>query len=181
MQKERIIQELRKNSIADMSRGVKLMDRDILIQYTDMQAEIKDLQLRIEKTKDKINKLSPVTDSVTGTRSDGTIGSISITGFPEPEYYRKKSLLKNYKNKLGIKETELLELTIKVEEYIESIDKSELRTILRLYFLDNLTHVEVAHRMNLIYPKRKIKYTNENIKKKIQRFFQNVAPCPEKM
>ena len=154
------------------------MDRDILIQYTDMQAEIKDLQLRIEKTKDKINKLSPVTDSVTGTRSDGTIGSISITGFPEPEYYRKKSLLKNYENKLGIKETELLELTIKVEEYIESIDKSELRMIFRMYFLDNLSYIQVAHRMNQMHPKRKKEYTDENIRKRIQRFFENVPQCP---
>lgn len=164
-----------------MSRRGKSMDRDVLVQYTDMQAEIKDLQSRIERVKDQIDKLSPVTDSVTGTRSDGTIGSISVTGYPEPEYYRKKGILKNYENKLGIKEIELLELTIKVEEYIESIEKSELRTILRLYFLDNLTHVEVAHRMNLMHPKRRTKYSDENIKKKIQRFFQNVPPCPEKM
>lgn len=147
------------------------MDREILIQCTDLQAEIKDLQSRMDKIRDQISKLSPVTDSVTGTRSDGTIGSISVTGYPEPEYYRKKNLLKKYESMLRIKEAELLELTVKAEEYIESIEKSELRTIFRLFFLDDLSYIQVAHRMNVLHPKKRKKYTDESIRKKIERFF----------
>ena len=154
------------------------MEKEILIQYTDMQAEIKDLQSRIEKIKNQINNLSPVTDSVTGTRPDGTIGIISVTGYPVPEYCRKKKLLKKYENILVIKEEELLDLTIQAEEYIQSIEKSELRMIFRMYFLDNLSYIQVAHRMNQMHPKRKKEYTDENIRKRIQRFFENVPQCP---
>ena len=67
-------------------------------------------------------------------------------------------------------EEELLEMTIQVEEYIESIEKSELRIIFRLYFLDDLSYPKVADQMNKMFPKRRIRYTDENIKKKIQRY-----------
>lgn len=75
---------------------------------------------------------------------------------------------------------ELLELTIQVDEYIEAIGKSELRIIFRLYFLDDLSYPKVADQMNQRFPKRQIKYTDENIRKKIQRYFENVPQCPDK-
>ena len=34
--------------------------------------------------------------------------------------------------------------------------------------------------MNYMFPKRKKSYSDENVKKRIQRFFQNVPQCPEK-
>ena len=80
----------------------------------------------------------------------------------------------------GPVEEELLEMTIQVEEYIESIEKSELRIIFRLYFLDDLSYPKVADQMNKMFPKRRIRYTDENIKKKIQRYFKNVPQCPDK-
>lgn len=155
------------------------MEKNILIQYTDLQAEIKDIIVRREKLKDKISNMAAVGDSVTGTRPDGTIGSITIKGFPEPEYYRSRSLIRKYEKLLEVKQIELLELTTRTEEYIESIEKSELRTIFRLFFLDNLSYIQVANRMNTLHPKRKKKYTDENIRKKIQRFFENVPQCPD--
>ena len=75
-------------------------------------------------------------------------------------------------------EEELLEMTIQVEEYIESIEKSELRIIFRLYFLDDLSYPKVADQMNKMFPKRRIRYTDENVRKKIQRYFENVPQCP---
>ena len=59
-------------------------------------------------------------------------------------------------------------MTIQVEEYIESIEKSELRIIFRLYFLDDLSYPKVADQMNKMFPKRRIRYTDENIKKKFK-------------
>ena len=44
----------------------------------------------------------------------------------------------------------------------------------RLYFIDGLSDAKVADRMNQIFPKRKIKYTDENVKKRIQRFFEKI-------
>ena len=51
----------------------------------------------------------------------------------------------------------------------------------RLYFIDDLSYMKVASEMNKKFPKREIKYTDENVKKRIQRFFQNVPQCPEKI
>ena len=77
-------------------------------------------------------------------------------------------------------ETDLIEKQLQVEEYIQTIQKSELRIMFRLYFIDDLSYPKVAMRMNQIYPKRKIKYTDENVKKRIQRYFENVPQCPDR-
>ena len=52
----------------------------------------------------------------------------------------------------------------------------------RLYFIDGLSDAKVADRMNRIFPNRNKKYTDENVKKRRQRFFEkieNVPPCPD--
>ncbi|WP_461810849.1 hypothetical protein [Faecalimonas sp.] len=155
------------------------MDKSVLIEYVDMIEEIKEIRRRIRKLEDEITNITVVSDTVKGTRKDGTIGPIKITGYPFPLENRKKALLSRYRRKLEEREEELLELTIKAEEYIESIPKSELRIMFRFYFLDGKTYVKTAMEMNVLFPDRHIKYTEDNVKKKIQRFFKNVPQCPE--
>lgn len=125
--------------------------RDALIQYCDMREEIKDLRKRIDKLQKDIDKLDIVSDSVKGTRRDGTIGNITITGFPYPEYDRKRLLLKVRKSNLESLEAELLELTNVVDDYINGITKSKTRSMFRLYYLDSLTWFKVADKMNAMY------------------------------
>lgn len=151
------------------------MDKSILIQYSDMKEEIKDLRRRIKKLDEEINKLTIVSDSVKGTRRDGTIGSIKITGFPYPAYRRKKDLLARRRERLSELETQLLKLTNQVDEYIESIEKSELRIMFRLYYIDNLTWEMVAMKMNYMFPKRKISYTKDNCRIRHDRFLEKVS------
>lgn len=155
------------------------VDKTILIEYADMIEEIKEIRRRIRKLEDEIANMTVVSDTVKGTRKDGTIGPIKVTGFPFPLENKKKALLNRYRRKLEEKEEELLELTIKAEEYIESIPKSELRIMFRFYFLDGKTYIKTAMEMNYLFPERRIKYTEDNVKKKIQRFFKNVPLCPE--
>lgn len=150
------------------------MDKAILVQYCEMREEIKDIRRRISELEKGISKLGIVSDSVKGTRKDGTYGSIRITGYPTPDYYRRKVLLDKYSIKLVQVEEELLELSLQAEEYIESIERSELRMILRFCVIDNLSNTKIAERMNVAFPKRRVKYTDENIKKRIQRFFEKV-------
>lgn len=160
------------------------MDRHILVQYCEMIEEIKDLRRRIQEL-DKFLEHPPiVADTVKGTRRDGTIGPIKITGIPNPEYYRKQGIRERYQRLLESKEAELLELTCQAEEYIQSIPKSELRIMFRLYFIDGYGYSGVARQMNSMFSKRRIKYTDENVKKRIQRFFEkieNVPQCPDEM
>jgi Ca2+-binding EF-hand superfamily protein len=144
-----------------------------------MKEEIKDIRNRIKKLQKEINNLSEVQDSVTGTRKDGTIGRIRISGYPTPEYYRKKELIERNQKKLNLKEIELLELMNAAEEYIESMEKSELRSMFRFYFIDGDGYAKTAMRLNNMYPKRKIAFNDENVKKRIQRYFENVPQCPD--
>ena len=146
-----------------------------------MKEEIKDLRRRIQKLDRFLENPPLVADVVKGTRRDGTIGPIKITGIPEPEYIRKQGIRERYRKLLEAKEAELLELTCQVEEYIQSIPKSELRIMFRLYYIDGLTWVQVAHRMNAMFPKRRIKYTEDNCWRRNQRFFENVGSCREEM
>lgn len=154
------------------------MDKNVLVQYREMMEEIKDIRRRRKQLEQKIQKLTVVSDTVKGTRKDGTIGSIKITGYPVPEYYRNCSILQRYDSQLARMEGELLELAIQAEEYIQGIDRSELRIMFRLYFVDGLTWVQVAERMNRMFPNRRVKYTDENCKKRNLRFFENVPQCP---
>lgn len=113
-------------------------------------------------------------DTVRGSRKDLTIGPIKVTGIPDPVYWRKQSARERYKKILELKEAELLELTSQAEEYIDSIPKAELRIMMRMFCIDGLSYVAIARSMNSTFPGRKIKYTDENVRKRIQRFFEKV-------
>lgn len=124
------------------------MTRDILAQYCDLKEEVKDLRRRIDNKQKEIERIEEegaVTDSVKG--GYGGEQHFKITGFPYPEYSRKKTALYLYKAQLENAELELLEMTNAVEEYIQSLTDSRIRRILRFRYLDNLTWRQVAHRM----------------------------------
>lgn len=151
------------------------LDRDILIQYADMKEEIKDLRRRIhdlERQIERIEKEGTVKDTVSGGM--GGIQHYQIEGIPIPEYNRAKMLLRARKAMLEEKETELLEMVNQVEEYIATIKKSELRIMFRLYYIDGMTWTQVAHRMNQMFPKRRIAYTEDNCRKRNARFFEEI-------
>ena len=148
-----------------------------------MKEEIKDLRRRIDKNRRELDKLNDmiVTDSVTcGKKGKKPIRTVKIQGRPNKLIERKRIALERNSEKLESLEVELLDLSNEVEQYIASIKKSELRIMFRLYFVDDLSYTKVAAKMNTMFPKRDIAYTDENVKKRIQRFFQNVPQCPDK-
>ncbi|HBI59896.1 MAG TPA: hypothetical protein DDY31_01575 [Lachnospiraceae bacterium] len=152
------------------------MDKNVLIQYADMQQEVKDIRRRIDEIERNLNRMieskEMVSDTVKGTRKDGTIGAIKITGFPDQEYSKKSQSLKRLKAKLEQTEEELLEMMTDAEEFIESIEDSELRTMFRLHYIDDLTWNQTAHRMNSMFSKRV--YTEDSCRKKNERFFKKI-------
>ncbi len=150
------------------------MDKEILVQYCEMKEEIKDLRKRIQKLDRFLEHPPIVSDIVRGTRRDGTTGPIKVTGIPEPEFYRKQGIRERYKELLELKEAELLELTCQVEEYIESIDKADLRIMFRLYYIDGQPWVKVAEAMNRMFPKKKIPYTEDSCRMRNNRFFEKI-------
>nr|DAE73367.1 MAG TPA: Protein of unknown function (DUF722) [Caudoviricetes sp.] len=153
------------------------VDKNILIEYADMKEEIKDLRRRIEQNKKELSRLNGqiVMDSVScGKKGKKPLGMVKITGRPVTAISRKESLLNKRIRRLEELEEELLELTIQVDEYIETIEKSELRIIFRLYYIDDLTWYQVALRMNQNFPKRKVKYTEDNCRMRHNRFLEKL-------
>ena len=158
------------------------LDKQVLLQYCEVMEEIKDIRRRIRELDKFLENPPIVADTVKGSRADLTIGPIKIVGIPDPVYCRKQKARERYRKLLDAKEAELLELTTQAEEYIEMIQSSELRIMFRLYFIDGLSDLKVADRMNRTFPKRKKKYTDESVKKRRQRFFEkfaNVPQCPD--
>ena len=66
------------------------MDKEILVQYCDMKEEIKDIRRRIRELDKYLENPPTVSDTVKGTRKDGTFGPIKITGIPDPQFQRKR-------------------------------------------------------------------------------------------
>lgn len=125
-----------------------MVSKEILIQYSDLQQECKEVREKIEKLEKQIAKIESdgaVVDKVRG--GEGGLQSFKIEGFPYPEYSRKKTLLYARKATLSELEMELLETLNDVEEFIASISDSHIRRIVNLRVVDNLSWNKVADRI----------------------------------
>lgn len=153
------------------------MDKNVLIEYADMKMEIKDLRRRIEDKQNRIDKLHTkvMSDTVTmGKKGRKSLGTVKVTGIPDGIITRMETALEKNQKLLELREVELLELQNDVEEYIETIQKSELRIMFRLYYIDDLTWYRVALQMNQKFPKRRIKYTEDNCRMRHNRFLEKL-------
>ena len=154
------------------------MDKSILSEYADMKEEIKDLRRRISDDQKRIDQMrrTIVTDSVScGKKGKKPIRTVKIKGFPQVEIERRVALMEKRQAKLQMLETDLIEKQMQAEEYIQSIEKSELRIMFRLYYIDSLTWYQVALKMNQMFPKRRVKYTEDNCRIRHNRFLEQVA------
>ena len=121
------------------------ISKEVLIQYSDLQKECKEVREKIEKLEkqiDRIEKDGNVIDKVRG--GDGGLQSFKIEGFPYPEYSRKKTLLYARKATLSELEMELLETLNEVEKFIASVKDSHMRRIISLRVVDGLSWNKVA-------------------------------------
>lgn len=149
---------------------------NILTQYADAVARVKYLRKEISKLEDKIYKLETtdyglVSDVVTkGKKGGKPLGTVKITGFRVEEYRRTAENLEERKLLLKHREEELLELMNQAEEFIEGIGDIELRNICSLYYIEGMTWVQVAHRMNELYGKEN--YTDNSCRCKHERFLE---------
>ena len=135
------------------------MGKALLKQLDSMRKEIKEIDAEIEECLHQVEKYSDliVSDTVKGTRKDGTYGSIKITGRERKGYKRQRKL---YARKVGRKKTlkEKLERRVEeAEEYIESIEDSELRRLLKLRCIKNMEWQQVAECMGSKFNENKCK------------------------
>lgn len=151
------------------------MDKQVLIEYADLKGEIKDIRRRKDACARSLEKLeeSTVIDTVAcGKKGKKPIRTVKVEGKPVKSITSKKASLKRYMQQLEVHEEKLLELQTQVEEYIERIEKSEIRMIFRLYYIDDLSWQQVAFHMNRIYPKKRRSYTDDSCRMKHNRFLE---------
>lgn len=136
-----------------------MVSKSILIQYADLQEEIKEVRKKIAGLEDKISKIQKrideieagevVKDKVRG--GEGGWQSFNIEGIPVVEYEKKKTdlltqklMLNQRKSTLEILEFDLLQKTNEVEEFIASVEDSRMRRIINLRCIENLSWCEIA-------------------------------------
>lgn len=146
----------------------KRMRIDRLKEYGAMLDEREDLRSRIARDERKLIELegSIVSDSVKGTRSDGTYGSIRVSGLPDRDIEIVRERLRARKKRY----TELLEKLDEgideVEEFISGLDSSMIRMILRMRYVDRETWEKIS---------RRFRKSPDWSKVKIYRFFKEKA------
>lgn len=124
------------------------MDREILKKYDALKDEQKDVRKRAEELEREMNRLlaTVVSDTVMGTREDGTYGPIKIKGIPFPEYDRKKEILQQRLDRYADIDRELAGMVNDIEIFISQVPDPRIRTILRLKYIDARTWREIGRK-----------------------------------
>lgn len=127
-----------------------MVTKEIMVQYKDMQEEIKQMRAEIQKAEESIAKLieeGTVCDKVTG--GFGGIQGFKIEGFPAREYTRRKKVLRKKFDRLTKRENDLLELIESIENFIDSIPICRDRRIFRAIYLENKTQQQIASELHI--------------------------------
>ena len=112
------------------------MTKEDLTEYCDLKKEIEGLEKRI----DKIHK---TTEMVSDTVQNGYKHRTVIFGID----LSRKRKLHMYEEKLKKFYNKLLEEQNKIEDYIETIPKSDIRQIFRYKYIDNLNWLQIMYQM----------------------------------
>lgn len=152
------------------------MEKNIIEQYNDIKARVNCLKQSVSGLEKRIREMDKqgyyVADTVSlGKKGKRTLGNVTISGFPNSYYQRIKTTLKKRMEILDREERELEKVTADTEEYIAGIGDVEMRNLISLHCVEDLNWVQVAHRMNGLY-KRKKSYTENSCRRKYERFFE---------
>ncbi len=115
--------------------------KELLIDYTDMQKEIKELEEKINKLEIKVNEFSVVEASSLKPPFQKQNIKVDHTDI------KKKRTLSYYKSMLQERYDRLLEQQLKVEEFIDNLPNSRLRRIFTYRYLERCTWQKVAYKI----------------------------------
>ena len=134
--------------------GGHMIDKSILEQYAHLLREREDIRRRIQSVSDKLSNMQWDTETVyTGRKSKHKIKKVKIEGTASRAYSTRRTTLLQLQLKYQQIQDRLDSMIIDVEEYIQSIDDSRIRQIIRLRYEGDrsghrLTWREVAIRMH---------------------------------
>lgn len=147
------------------------MDKSILKQLASLIKEFKDEEARVQELEAEIAAMRPldkeVTDVVTkGRRGKKPLGTCVIRGENDhTRINRKRAQLRVRKAKKELHLSQIELMVVEAEEYIYSLEESELRRILIFFCIDRKSWDEVAEAMG-------DGYTAEACKQKFSRFMR---------
>lgn len=134
--------------------GINSMNaKKLLTQYTDLQAEIKDLEKRIKKLENfKVER-----DKVTGSDSEFPYikRSFTIEGYNIQDIDRLNEL----KKLLIDRKSKCEDMKLEIEKFISSIPNSKTRRVFQYRYIDNLSWQAIAMRIGKYdesYPRKVI-------------------------
>lgn len=119
------------------------MDQKKLEKHRNIRKEIKRLERRIEKMSWQVNDGKLEFDRVTGSSPEHPYTPVSYTIAGYSDRGRAKCITK-LREKMSEFKTVLEEEALEVETWIQSVDDSLTRDILRLRYIDGLRLQEVA-------------------------------------
>lgn len=130
------------------------MNKQILEQYSQAKRESRDLENRIRLIDSKIEFLNSENKSETvaaGRKGSHSLKKIKIDG-TDRKYSNKKTALLQLRLRYKTLQERLDSMALEVEEYIQNIEDSRMRMIMRLRYTEardgrQLTWREVAIRM----------------------------------
>jgi len=112
-----------------------------LSKYHDIKIELNDLENRIKELESTLVKATKYSDM----KVDRSFSNTS----PTEEIFIR---INNLKEKYNDKQIKLFDELSKIEEYLDKVDNSSVRTIMRKRFIDLKTWEEVAAEMNYSNP-----------------------------
>ncbi len=134
--------------------GINSMNaKKLLTQYTDLQAEIKDLEKRI----DKLSNFKVEHDKVTGSDSEFPYikRSFTIEGYNIQNIDRLNEL----KKLLIDRKSKCEDMKLEIEKFISSIPDSRTRRVFQYRYIDGLSWLQIARRIGKYeesYPRKVI-------------------------
>lgn len=124
------------------------MNKEILIQYSDLQQEIKYLSKRIDKLKNERIKQEALKkhDMVRGSSHDFPYveRNVHIEGMTDKTALSLNYTINRELHKLEERYENLMEVTNDVLDFIDSIEDSHMRLIITYRFIENYSWGEVA-------------------------------------
>ena len=113
--------------------------KEKLIQYCDLQKERKDLENKLDKKKDKDNTTADVVQN--GYKRHAVIRGID---------WKEQHKIDKLEAVLQERYDMILDLQIEIEEWINTIERSDIRQIFEYYYIDNMNWIQIQHKIGYV-------------------------------
>ena len=144
--------------------------RTLLEQIDSIKAEKQDLENRIKSLENE--RIPTTVDSVQASSKEYPYiqHTVKVEGYNNYRYIRNRKARNTYKKQIKSKIQKLDKLINELEYELNKIDDSEIKQIIRYKYEDNLSYIQIAHKMN---KRGRKEYTADGIRMKIKRFLKN--------